>query len=142
MVNLPKDVLKVRFNNIDQYRKKLIKLVKDKRKKIIGNYKDSKIDKEKKDTQLDDDLEKDFLEMADKEKTTIEKLKQRQKNQIEAEIEVKIKTELLKYKSDMKESLIKEMNDKIQRERKQKSIIEDKKIKEKELMREQTLKKD
>ena len=141
MVNLPKDVLKVRFNNIDQYRKKLIKLVKDKRKKIIGNYKDSKIDKEKKDTQLDDDLEKDFLEMADKEKTTIEKLKQRQKNQIEAEIEVKIKTELLKYKSDMKESLIKEMNDKIQRERKQKSIIEDKKIKEKELMREQTLKK-
>ena len=29
----------------------------------------------------------------------------------------------------MKESLIKEMNDKIQRERKQKSIIEDKKIK-------------
>ena len=141
MVNLPKDVLKVRFNNIDQYRKKLIKLVKDKRKKIIGNYKDNKIDKEKKDTQLDDDLEKDFLEMADKEKTTIEKLKQRQKNQIEAEIEVKIKTELLKYKSDMKESLIKEMNDKIQRERKQKSIIEDKKIKEKELMREQTLKK-
>ena len=138
MVNLPKDVLKVRFNNIDQYRKKLIKLVKDKRKKIIGNYKDSKIDKEKKDTQLVDDLEKDFLEMADKEKTTIEKLKQRQKNQIEAEIEVKIKTELLKYKSDMKESLIKEMNDKIQRERKQKSIIEDKKIKEKELMREKT----
>ena len=98
MVNLPKDVLKVRFNNIDQYRKKLIKLVKDKRKKIIGNYKDNKIDKEKKDTQLDDDLEKDFLEMADKEKTTIEKLKQRQKNQIEAENEVKIKTELLKYK--------------------------------------------
>ena len=135
MINLPKDVLKVRFNNIDQYRKKLIKLVKDKRKKIIGNYKDNKIDKEKKDNQLDDDLEKDFLEMADREKTTIEKLKQRQKNQIEAEIEVKIKTELLKYKSDMKESLIKEMNDKIQRERKQKSIIEDKKIKEKELMR-------
>ena len=116
MVNLPKDVLKVRFNNIDQYRKKLIKYVKDKRKKIIGNNKGNKIEKEKKDSQLDDDLEKDFLEMADKEKTTIEKLKQRQKNQIEAEIEVKIKTELLKYKSDMKDSLIKEMNDKIQRE--------------------------
>ena len=141
MVNLPKDVLKVRFNNIDQYRKKLIKYVKDKRKKIIGNNKGNKIEKEKKDSQLDDDLEKDFLEMADKEKTTIEKLKQRQKNQIEAEIEVKIKTELLKYKSDMKDSLIKEMNDKIQRETNQKSIIEDKKIKEKELMREQTLKK-
>ena len=123
MVNLPKDVLKVRFNNIDQYRKKLLKYVKDKRRKIISNYKGNKINGDKKDIQIDDDLEKDFLEMADKEKTLIEKLKQRQKNQIEAEIEVKIKTELLKYKSDMKESLIKEINDKIQRERKQKSII-------------------
>ena len=54
MISLPKDVLKVRFNNINQYRKKLIKYVKDKRKKIIGNYKDSKIDKEKKDSQIDD----------------------------------------------------------------------------------------
>ena len=85
----------------------------------------------KREANINFDLERDFNEMADKEKNTIEKLKQRQKNQIEAEIEIKIKSELLKKKSDMKESLIKEMNDKIQRERKQKAMIEDKKIKEK-----------
>ena len=118
MINLSKDVLKVRFNNIDKYRKKLIKTARDKRKKIIGNSKNIKNIKEKYDNQSNFDFEKDYMEMADKEKNTIEKLKQRQKNQIEAEIEVKIKTELLKIKSDMKESLIKEMNEKIQNERK------------------------
>ena len=34
MINLPKDVLKVRYNNVDQYRKKLIEKVKKRRKKI------------------------------------------------------------------------------------------------------------
>ena len=141
MINLSKEVLKVWFNNIDKNRKKLIKIAKDKRNKIIGDSKKIKNIKEKIDNQSNFGFEKDFTEMADKEKTTIEKLKQREKNQIEAGIELKIKTELLKIKSYMKESLIKEMNEKIQNERKQKAILEDKKIKEKEIMREITLKK-
>ena len=119
----------------------MIKIAKDKRNKIIGDSKKIKNIKEKIDNQSNFGFEKDFTEMADKEKTTIEKLKQREKNQIEAGIELKIKTELLKIKSYMKESLIKEMNEKIQNERKQKAILEDKKIKEKEIMREITLKK-
>ena len=119
----------------------MIKIAKDKRNKIIGDSKKIKNIKEKIHNQSNFGFEKDFTEMADKEKTTIEKLKQREKNQIEAGIELKIKTELLKIKSYMKESLIKEMNEKIQNERKQKAILEDKKIKEKEIMREITLKK-
>ena len=107
MINLPKDVLKVRYNNVDQYRKKLIEKVKERRKKIIANNKNSKAESPKKETKFNFELEKDYLDMASKEKDTIDKLKQRQKNQIEAEIEVKIKTEMLKYKSDLKDSLIK-----------------------------------
>ena len=141
MINLPKDILRTRLNNIDRYRQKLIKAAKDKRKQIIENNKRNKSDNRKIDSHFSFDLEKEYIEMADKEKKTIEKLKQRQKNQIEAEIEVKMKTELLKYKSDMKESIIKEINDKIKEERKLKAIMEDKKIKEKELIREKTFKK-
>ena len=131
MINLSKDILKTRFNNIDQYRKKLIKAVKDRRNNIIENNKKSITINPRIESQLTFDLEKEYNDMADKEKKTIEKLRQRQKNQIEAEIEVKIKTELLKYKSDMKDMIIKEMNDKIKEERKLKAIMEDKKIKEK-----------
>ena len=139
MINLPKDILKTRFNNIDIYRKKLIKSVKEKRNQIIEG-KDKNDNNIKNKDKSDSEFEKDYIEMADKEKKSIEKLKQRQKNQIEAEIEVKIKTELLKYKSDMKESLINEMNNKIKEERRQKAILEDQKIKEKEIKREKILK--
>ena len=111
MINLSKDILKTRFNNINQYRKKLIKAVKDRRNNIIENNKKSITINPRIESQLTFDLEKEYNDMADKEKKTIEKLRQRQKNQIEAEIEVKIKTELLKYKSDMKDMIIKEMND-------------------------------
>jgi hypothetical protein len=41
MINLPKDVLKIRFNNVDQYRRKLIKEVIDQRSKIIEENKKS-----------------------------------------------------------------------------------------------------
>ena len=92
MINLPKDVLKIRFNNINHYRQKLIRIVKEQRAKIIRNSKEKKSEDKKRETTLNFDLEKDYMEMADKEKNTIEKLKQRQKNQIEAEIEIKIKS--------------------------------------------------
>ena len=105
MINLSKDVLKVRFNNIDKYRKKLIKTARDKRKKIIGNSKNIKNIKEKYDNQSNFDFEKDYMEMADKEKNTIEKLKQRQKNQIEAEIEVKIKEKEIMREKTLKKRL-------------------------------------
>ena len=41
MINLPKDVLKIRFNNVDQYRRKLIKEVIEQRNKIIEENKKS-----------------------------------------------------------------------------------------------------
>ena len=37
MISLPKDIQKIRFENIDNYRKETIKMVIDQREKIINN---------------------------------------------------------------------------------------------------------
>ena len=39
MISLPKDIQKIRFENIDNYRKETIKMVIDQREKIINNQK-------------------------------------------------------------------------------------------------------
>ena len=137
---LPKNVLKLRFNNINNYRKKLIEEVKKKRKKIIENNNASNSNIPKIESKLVYELEKDYNETADKDKKDIAKFKQRQKNQIDAEIEVKIKIELLKYQNNIKDSLIKDMSDKIKEERRLKTLMDEKKEKEKELIREKVLK--
>ena len=47
MISLPKDIQKIRFENIDNYRKETIKMVIDQREKIINNQKQKEKQKEK-----------------------------------------------------------------------------------------------
>ena len=145
MVNLPKDILEVRYDNINTYRKKLISEVKEKRKEIIKSINKSK-EKSKSRTinEINDEediFDKEINEITDKGVKTLQKIRQKQKNIIEAQIETKIKNEILKIKSDNKEKKIKELNEKIREERKIKAILEDQKIKEKEIIRQKTLEK-
>ena len=51
--------------------------------------------------------------MIEKEKKNLEKLKRRQKNEIEAEIESKIKSEMIRQKSELKEKHIQLLNEKL-----------------------------
>ena len=58
-------------------------------------------------------LDEQLNNIMDKEKKNLEKLKRRQKNEIEAEIETKIKSEMIRQKAEEKEKRIQEMNEKI-----------------------------
>ena len=139
MRTLPKNVLQMRFNNINIYRKKLIKEAKEKRKKIIDNTNSS--NSIVNNIQHFSELEKDIQGIEDKDKKDIEKYQQMQNNQIDLQIEGKMKIELLKYQNELKENLIKDMNEKIKEERRQKIIYDEQKEKEKELFREKLFKK-
>ena len=136
VVGLPKEIQKIRFENIDKYRKETIEMVKNQRELII-NDKDKKEEniennninihdnKENNENNNENKEEKQILNLdeqidnlLDKEKRNIEKLKRRQKNEIEAEIETKLKSEMIRYKSEIKEQKVKELNDKIKEEMK------------------------
>ena len=136
---LSKQALKIRFNNINRYRKKLIEAAKIKRgqllesKSLSTNIKNiNSINNIK----LINDFEKDIHTIEDRDKREIEKYKQRQKNIIDVQIEDELKLELLKHQRDIKESLNKDMIDKIKEERRKKIVFDEIKEKEKELMRE------
>ena len=145
MVNLSKEVLNMRFDNIETYRHKLISEVKEKRKNIINEIEQNKEkskSKSKHDIINDDEeIEKEINAMVEKGTKTLDKLRQQQKCIIEAQIETKIKKEIIKLKSDKKERKIKELNEKIKEERKLKTILEEQKIKEKEKIRKQVVEK-
>ena len=145
MVNLSKEVLNMRFNNIETYRNKLISEVQEKRKNIIKemeNNEEKSKSKSKQDVINDDEeIEKEYNAMVEKGTKILDKIKQQQKCIIEAKIETKIKKEIIKIKSDKKEKRIKELNEKIKEERKLKAILEEQKIKEKEKLRKQTVEK-
>ena len=145
---LPKEIQKIRFENIDNYRKETIQMVIEQREKIININKnrEKNLDKNNQ-TSFDLNLKTNninnninisndtpkkisnnmstisFYEnnnanitedkqfpiynandrlytLIEKEKKNIEKIKRRQKNEIEAEIENKIKTEIIKLKSE------------------------------------------
>lgn len=146
MINLSKDAMHLRYNNIEIYRNKLISEVKQKRKNIM---KDMEKKKEKSnvnskcDEILNDDdiMEREINDMINKGAKTLEKIRQKQKNIIEAQIESKIKKEILKLKNDKKEKLIKDLNDKIKEERRIKAMLEEHRWKEKEKLRQKTLEK-
>ena len=152
VIGLPKEIQKIRFDNIDKYRKDTIEMVKEQRNRIIesknenpennNNNENNNNDnsnnnnenqEEKQIMNLDDQLDS----MKNKEKKNIEKLKRRQKNEIEAEIETKIKSEMIRYKSELKDQKVREMNDKIREEMEKKARLEELKRKEKEKKREE-----
>ena len=130
VIGLPKDIQKIRFENIDKYRKESIKMVISQREIIIKNKKErnensnvnnniessnnmnineNNIIESKQIYNLDDQLNN----IITKEKKNLEKLKRRQKNEIEAEIETKIKSEMIRQKAEIKEKRIQEMNEKL-----------------------------
>ena len=143
MINLSREILSIRFNNIEKYRHRLISEVKEKRKSIIKKMNDiqrkSKINNRI--INEDDIMENEINEIMKRGAKTLEKIRQQQKNIIEAQIESKIKKEMLKIKSDKKEIKIRELNEKIKETKKLKSMIEKQKLKEKEEIRQKTIEK-
>ena len=84
-------------------------------------------------------MKKEISEIQKKGEKNLEKIRQRQNNVIETKIEKELKTEMLRIKSDKRDMRIKELNDKIKEERKQKIIMEESRFKEKEKLRKQVL---
>ena len=128
VIGLPKDIQRIRFENIDKYRKETIKMVKDQRDLIINNRKEKEKEQNNNNETSDKmninenniienktiyNLDEQLNNIMDKEKKNLEKLKRRQKNEIEAEIETKIKSEMIRQKAEEKEKRIQEMNEKI-----------------------------
>lgn len=143
MINLSREILSIRFNNIEKYRHRLISEVKEKRKSIIKKMNDIQR-KSKTNNRIineDDIMENEINEIMKRGAKTLEKIRQQQKNIIEAQIKSKIKKEMLKIKSDKKEIKIRELNEKIKETKKLKSMIEKQKLKEKEEIRQKTIEK-
>ena len=146
MINLSKDAMHLRYNNIEIYRNKLISEVKQRRKNIMKEM-EKKKEKSKANSRCDeilnddDIMEREINDMINKGAKTLEKIRQKQKNIIEAQIESKIKKEILKLKSDKKEKLIKDLNDKIKEERRIKAMLDERRWREKEKLRQKTLEK-
>ena len=140
MVNLSKDILNIRYNNMEKYRYKLISEVQQKRRNIIKEMEHNKKKSKTKHNSLSEDksMEKEIKEMIDKGTRTLKKIKQIQKCKIQEKIENKLQKDIVKLKSDKKERKIKEINEKIKKEMRLKKILEDHKIKEKEKIRKQT----
>ena len=164
VIGLPKDIQKIRFENIDKYRRETIRMVKEQRELIIKKENDIKKEKKEKKEEMNMNInyessdkmivnENNIIEnktiynldeqlnnIIDKEKKNLEKLKRRQKNEIEAEIETKIKSEMIRQKADEKERRLQEMNEKIKEKMEEKAKREEEERKKKEKKREEDLK--
>ena len=143
IINLSQEVLKIRYNNIEEYRNKVIDQVKKRRQDIINQKEEGS---EKNNTNQknyiiegNEAMKKEISEIQKKGEKNLEKIRQRQNNVIETKIEKELKTEMLRIKSDKRDMRIKELNDKIKEERKQKIIMEESRFKEKEKLRKQVL---
>lgn len=143
MINLSKEVLTIRFNNIEIFRRKLISEVQQKRIHIIKETEKNKEKWKFNNEQIieDDSIEKEIGVIMDKGVKMLEKFRQKQKNIVEAQIEKKIQNEMIKLKNDKKEKKIKELNEKIKEERKQKILMEEHRFEEKEKKRKEIIEK-
>ena len=160
VIALPKEIQKIRFENIDNYRKETIQMVIDQREKIISlsqekifqtsiNLKKTQNNTPELTSENNNDekqmqiynLDEQLNSMIEKEKKNLEKLKRRQKNEIEAEIESKIKSEMIRQKSELKEKHIQLLNEKLHEKLNDQAKKEEQKRIEKEKRRENDLKK-
>ena len=135
--NLPDDIKRYRFNLLEQLRLKTIKMIKEKRKELIdsnkkdifnkiGDYRTSR--KKWTENFFISDLgnprgnmtfSDKMSSLIKKEKANINKIKQKQKQNIEYMIESQMKSELINYKNIEKDRKVKE-----NREKKKKEIID------------------
>lgn len=131
--NLPEDVKKYRFNLLERLRLKTLQMVKDKRDELIKNEKNNFLDNKdfeltrKKWTQNFSTLELDnpacnmtFSEkmsnLISKERDNIQKIKSKQKQNIQFMIEQQMKAELINYKNLEKDKKVKENREKRRKE--------------------------
>ena len=84
MVNLSKDILNIRYNNMEKYRYKLISEVQQKRRNIIKEMEHNKKKSKTKHNSLREDKskEKEIKEKIDKDTRTQKKIKKIQKCKI------------------------------------------------------------
>ena len=131
--NLPEDVKKYRFNLLERLRLKTLQMVKDKRDELIKNEKNNFLDNKdfeltrKKWTQNFSTLELDnpacnmtFSEkmsnLISKERDNIQKIKSKQKQNIQFMIEQQMRAELINYKNLEKDKKVKENREKRRKE--------------------------
>ena len=135
--NLPDDIKRYRFNLLEQLRLKTIKMIKEKRKELIesnkkdifnkiGDYRTSRkkwtenfFISELGNPRGNMTFSDKMSSLIKKEKANINKIKQKQKQNIEYMIESQMKSELINYKNIEKDRKVKE-----NREKKKKEIID------------------
>ena len=149
IIRLNDELKKKRFGNINSYREEMIELVKQKREEIIKaqekaetaekNVDNNKSPKKKK--KLDAlNLEKMLAEMKKREERNIEKIKQKQKNEIFSQIERNIKNKIIINKNNLKEQKVEIMHALIKQKMQEKAEKEDEMQKKCEKNRERIFK--
>ena len=149
IIRLNEELQKKRFNNINKYREEMIASVIQKREEIIKeqekeetaetNIDNSKSAKKKK--KLDVlNLEKMLVDMKRREERNIEKIKQKQKNEIFSEIERNIKNKIIINKSNLKEQKVEILHAYIKHKMMEKAQKEDEMQKKCEEKRDRLLK--
>ena len=133
---LNKESQQKRFENINKYRNEMIEAVKQKREEIIkeqekgvtsetnNNNSSSSVKKKKKLDVLN--LDKMLGDIKEREEKNIEKIKQKQKNEIFGQIERNIKNKIIINKSNLKEQKVELMHQKKKQEMQEKAEREDK----------------
>ena len=131
---LKKDLQKRRFDNINTFREEQIEAVKKKREEIIkeqekaltsetNNSNNLALKKKKKLDALN--LDKILGDMKIREEKNIEKIKQKQKNEIFCEIERNIKNKIIINKSNLKEQKVERLHAQIKQKMQEKAEKED-----------------
>ena len=152
--NLPDDIKKYRFHLIERFRLKTIKMIKEKRQELIkskqnkyinesGEYPSAKKRLEDKFNFINDfELKRNNMtfsekmgSMYQKERENINRLKKKQKQNIEFMIENRMKAELINYNNIEKDRKLKENFEKKKKENFEKNFINKKIMEEKEQRR-------
>ena len=153
--SLPDDIKRYRFNLLERLRLKTIKMIKEKRKELI-NIKDDKLREESEEYktsrkkwtdkfriklneseyhQGNKTFSEKMSSMIQKERANINKIKKKQKQNIEYMIESQMKAELINNKNIEKDKKVKENKEKKKKEFADKGLINKKILEEKKLRR-------
>ena len=153
--SLPEDIKRYRFNLLERLRLKTIKIIKEKRKELI-NIKDDKLREESEEYktsrkkwtdkfriklneseyhQGNKTFSEKMSSMIQKERANINKIKKKQKQNIEYMIESQMKAELINNKNIEKDKKVKENKEKKKKEFADKGLINKKILEEKKQRR-------
>ena len=153
--SLPDDIKRYRFNLLERLRLKTIKMIKEKRKELI-NIKDDKLREESEEYktsrkkwtdkfriklneseyhQGNKTFSEKMSSMIQKERENINKIKKKQKQNIEYMIESQMKAELINNKNIEKDKKVKENKEKKKKEFADRGLINKKILEEKKLRR-------